>query len=85
MRFVWDITVLKYDEYGKAVIKKTPMSVFAANKDEVTEKVRAVFQSTYDDFRHFWSHGWTLRSVTEVDPPESNEALDSPRYIKGIE
>jgi hypothetical protein len=30
---------------------------------DVTRQVRQMFGATYDDFRKFWSHDWTLQSV----------------------
>lgn len=69
----WEIEVLEYNHYGDKVVKRTPMSVLAENKSGVTERVRAAFESKYDDFRKFWSHGWVLVSVSEPDPAPSRE------------
>ena len=65
--YAWDITVLQYNHYGDKVESKTPMTVHASTKTEVTTKVRAAFDATYDEFRKFWSHGWQLNSLTELD------------------
>ena len=72
--YEWKITVLGCDTYGK-VAYRTPATIFAPTKTEVTAKVRAAFGATYDDFRKFWSHDWTLISVREVrtDSTDSDE------------
>ena len=64
--YEWHITVLRRNYYGDRIEARTPMVVLAANRNEVTEKVRAAFGATYDDFRKFWSHGWELAEVREV-------------------
>lgn len=67
--YEWNILVTKYDYYGERIVSRTPARVRAATRSELTEKVRAAFEATYDDFRKFWSHGWELKDVTEVEPP----------------
>jgi len=62
----WAISVRRWDHYGQRVVSRTPAAIDAKDKDEVTVKVRAMFNATYDDFRKFWSHDWTLQSVEEV-------------------
>lgn len=64
--YEWHITVRKRDQYGTSIASTTPAIVLAATRSEVTEKVRAAFEATYDDFRKFWSHDWTLQEVREV-------------------
>jgi hypothetical protein len=59
----WSITVREWNHYGDRVAKKTPAVVVAANRVDVTRQVRQMFGATYDDFRKFWSHDWTLQSV----------------------
>lgn len=72
--FKFEIEVLKYNLYGDHVESRTPASILANDRAEVTEKVRAVFNATYDDFRKFWSHNWRLFGVTEVaDAPSTPE------------
>lgn len=68
MTYRWKINVVEYDVYGQRAIKKTPTTILAETKTEVTTKVRAAFEAKYDDFRKFWSHGWELLSMDEVDP-----------------
>jgi hypothetical protein len=64
--YEWHITVLRRNHYGDRVVDRTPMVVLAADRAEVTAKVRAAFGATYDGFRKFWSHDWTLTEVREV-------------------
>ena len=68
MTYRWHIDVKRYNTYGDRVESVTPMTVLADTKAEVTTKVQAAFNSTYDDFREFWSHGWALKSVEEEPP-----------------
>lgn len=79
--FRWEIDVLEYNHYGDKVVSRTPMSVLAENKVQVTDKVRTAFGATYDNFRKFWSHGWALKSVSE-EPPQVPEADDAGRPEK---
>jgi hypothetical protein len=65
-RYRWNVTVRRFDLYGTRVEQRTPVAVIASDKDEVTTKVRAMFNATYDSFRKFWSHDWVLRDVEEV-------------------
>lgn len=67
--YEWTIEVQRLDHYGQRIEGRTPATVLAANRVEVTTKVRAMFNATYDDFRNFWSHTWALVSVREVQPP----------------
>lgn len=67
----WEIEVLEYNTYGDRVVKRTPMSVLADTKTDVTNKVRAAFEARHDDFRKFWSHNWTLLSVSEPETQPS--------------
>jgi hypothetical protein len=71
--YAWDITVLHFNTYGDRVVTETPAVIHAATKAEVTEKVRAMFGATYDDFRKFWSHDWALNSVREIAAETNNE------------
>lgn len=64
--YEWDIEVRRLNHYGDRVESRTPAKVLASTKAEVTTKVRAMFNATYDDFRKFWSHTWALNSVQEV-------------------
>lgn len=64
--FRFEIDVLAYDRSGDRVTSRTPTTILAKDKAEVDEKVRVVFNATYDDFRKFWSHRWVLRAVNEV-------------------
>lgn len=82
MTFRFEIDVLKYNTYGDKIIERTSMSVLAENKIEVTEKVRAVFNAKYDDFRRFWSHGWSLNSVNEEAAAPAPEVPDR-LYVTG--
>lgn len=66
--YEWDIEVRRLNTYGDRVESRTPAKIRAATKAEVTTKVRAMFDATYDNFRKFWSHTWALNSVTEVAP-----------------
>lgn len=76
----WDVTVRRWDHYGQKVESKIPMTVVASTRSEVTDKVRAAFEANYDSFRKFWSHDWTLGSVTEVEtittPPLAGDTTD---------
>ena len=67
--FEWDIEVRRLNTYGDRIETRTPAVILAADKVEVTQKVRVMFGATYDDFRKFWSHTWTLNSVREVTRP----------------
>lgn len=69
----WNITVVWLNTYGDKIEERTPATILAADRDEVTRKVRAMFNATYDDFRKFWSHGWKLESVEEVDSQADEE------------
>jgi hypothetical protein len=60
------VMVKKYDIYGERIVASTPTTILAKDQAEVTAKVREAFNAKYDDFRKFWSHGWTLTSVDEV-------------------
>lgn len=75
----WNITVRKLNHYGDRVDDTTPAVVLAANRDEVTQKVRKMFNATYDSFRKFWSHDWMLTSVEEVTtwPPITTADVSS--------
>ncbi len=66
--YEWHIEVRRLNHYGDRIEERTPMVVVAATRYEITAKVRAAFGATYDDFRRFWSHDWTLREVREVTP-----------------
>jgi len=70
----WDVTVRNWDYYGYKVVSKRSASILAANRSEVTEKVRAMFEAEYDDFRKFWSHDAVINSVCE-------ESLPSPQPV----
>lgn len=61
----WEIEVLQYNDYGDKVIARYPASILAKDRAELTEKVRSAFNARYDDFRKFWSHSWSLNSVSE--------------------
>jgi hypothetical protein len=77
--YSWDITVRRWNTYGNQVTSRTPTTVIAATKSEVTEKVRAMFEVQYDSFRKFWSHDWVLNSVTETTTPiPSPDQLPAP-------
>lgn len=69
--YEWDIEVRRLNTYGDRVESRTPTKVLAATKGEVTTKIRAMFDATYDDFRNFWSHTWALNGVREVMPSEN--------------
>lgn len=64
--YEWDIEVQWMNTYNTRVEGRTPAKILAADRAEVTAKVRSMFNATYDDFRKFWSHTWALNSVTEV-------------------
>jgi hypothetical protein len=66
--FEWHVNVRRWDHYGNRVEMVTPAVIRAADRVEVTEKVRTAFNAEYDTFRKFWSHDWTLREVREVAP-----------------
>jgi len=74
----WDIEVIEYNTYGDKVVKRIPMSVLGNTKTDVTTKVRQAFEAKYDGFRKFWSHGWSLNSVTE-EPAVSEPTGDEQR------
>lgn len=82
MTFRFEIEVLKYNTYGDKVAVRTPMSVLAEDKNEVTEKVRAAFNATYDSFRNFWSHSWVLNSVNE-EPAALAAEVPGRLYVTG--
>lgn len=65
----FEIIVHRYNEYGDRVVEQTPASVVANDLEDVQAKVRAIFAASYDDFRKFWSHTYTLVSVTESPVP----------------
>ncbi|TAJ21811.1 MAG: hypothetical protein EPO65_00490 [Dehalococcoidia bacterium] len=77
VQFEWDITVRRWDYYGNKVEARTPAKVIAADRAEVTTKVRAMFGAKYDDFRKFWSHDWTLNSARELSMPPASEVRDA--------
>lgn len=65
-QYEWHIEVQRRNHYGDRVEARTPMVVIAPTRELVTDKVRTAFGATYDDFRKFWSHGWSLREVHEI-------------------
>ena len=69
--YEWDIEVRRRNHYGDRIESRIPAKVLASTKAEVTTKVRAMFNATYDDFRKFWSHTWALNSVKEVQRPSA--------------
>ena len=64
--YEWHITVRRLNTYGDQVVSSSPTVILAATRSEVTTKVRAAYEATYDDFRKFWSHDWTLTEMREV-------------------
>jgi hypothetical protein len=72
----WQVTVRQWNTYGDRVVSRTPMTVIAASKSDVTTKVRAAFEVTYDSFRKFWSHDWALISVDDVTTPTTSPEQD---------
>ena len=70
----WDVTVRNWDLYGDKVVLVRSASIIAANRSEVNEKVRTMFEAKYDDFRKFWSHDAVINSVCE-------ESLPSPQPV----
>jgi len=66
----WQIVVRRLNHYGDKIVVEIPMTLLAANKAEVTTKVREAFEATYDDFRKFWSHTWHLVRVDEEPTPK---------------
>lgn len=72
-KYEWHIEVQKFNHYGDRIVARTPMVVIASTHPEVTTKVRAAFGATYDDFRKFWSHTWSVREVREKGGAENNE------------
>lgn len=72
----WDIEVRTWNTYGDRIVRRTPMSILACSRSEVTDKVRAAFEATHDDFRKFWSHSWALISITE-EPTTADEKVSA--------
>lgn len=68
--YEWDIVVRHWNTYGNRVETSTPAKIHAATKADVTTKVRLMFGATYNTSRKFWSHDWTLNSVTEISTTE---------------
>lgn len=64
--FEWTIEVRRLNLYGDRIEQRTPAVILAADRAEVTTKVRVAFGATYDNFRKFWSHTWALESMREV-------------------
>ena len=80
--YEWDITVLRYDHYGTKVVGRSPAKVLAKDRNEVTEKVREMFNATYDDFRKFWSHSWSLNGAVEIQQERKNNTVCQERRVK---
>jgi len=72
-QYRWQIIVRRWDTYGEHVLSETPMTVFAANKAEVTTKVCDAFNASFDTFRKFWSHDWLLERVDETADTEGQD------------
>ena len=64
--YEWTIMVRRWNTYGDKIEGQVPMTILAANKSEITAKVRQAFEAQYDDFRKHWSHDWVLESAREV-------------------
>ena len=62
----FEIEVKRWNEYGDRLVSRTPAKIVASDLEEVTEKVRAIFAASYDDFRKFWSHTYDVIAVTEA-------------------
>ena len=73
----WDVTVRNWNHYGDKVMARRGASILAANRSEVTENVRTMFEATYDDFRKFWSHDAVINSVCE-EPLPSPQPVGNP-------
>lgn len=80
--YEWDITVLRYNTYGDKVVSRTPAKVLAKDKAEVTTKVRAMFNATYDDRRKFWSHNWSLNSAVEIQQERKSKTVCQEPRVK---
>jgi len=80
----WDVTVRNWDRYGDKVVSKFSASILAANRSEVTEKVRTMFGATYDDFRKFWSHDAVINSVCE-QPLPSPQPVGNPDLFEQVD
>jgi len=63
--YKWHIDVRRKDAHG-GIVSVIPAVIHATDRAEVTTKVLAAFNATYDDFRQFWSHDWLLREVREI-------------------
>ena len=74
----WDVTVRNWDYYGDKVVSKRSASIIAANRSEVAEKVRTMFEAKYDEFRKFWSHDAVIHSVCEEAVPDPFEQMNLP-------
>ncbi|WP_223693811.1 hypothetical protein [Leifsonia poae] len=66
--FRFELTVQKLNVYGDRVDSTSAASILADNLSEAVTKGRVAHSATYDDFRKFWSHSFSLVSVTEADP-----------------
>lgn len=80
-RLRWTITVRRWEShfvgghggntYGWRVVAETPTTVYAPDKEGVTERVRAMFNAEmlregYGSSKtEHWSHDWTLARVDE--------------------
>lgn len=70
-RYRFEGTVRKWNHYGDKVVARTPASILASTDVEAQEKARVMFGATYDDFRKFWSHDFTVERVTEAGGSEN--------------
>lgn len=88
MALRWEIVVRLWDHYGEKTTQSWPTSIVAIDRNEVTEKVRAAYNATYDSFREFWSHDWRLVSTSEIyiyTPVSSEAEMFGNIYDKGFE
>ncbi len=65
-QYRFEIVVRQWNTYRTRVLERIPTSILATDTADVTEKVRAIFNAKYDDFRHFWSHDWELTSIHQT-------------------
>lgn len=63
----WEVTVARMDTYGNGVEATYRASIVAADRDELVDKARDMFNARYDDFQKSWSYQVrNIESVREV-------------------
>ena len=67
-RFRYIVTIKKRDSYGN-IVKTYPGIFIASDVVDLKLSIRQAVNATYDDFRRFWSHDFTIDRIEEYEEP----------------